>query len=165
MATEPITLFAKLVDPARALRVLRELSPKLEVEGEDETWRRAVVSVGMWPLRKRLIVSHDPAYYSEPNWSIQMEGMRGYFSRFPGVPARERVLELIHQFQFSLGTIVDPDLTNSDHRFTVIQALAMELEAVWFTPSSLRDSTGRVLLAINPSEIDPEARWPTYAAA
>jgi hypothetical protein len=163
MATEPITLFAQKIDPVHAFRVLREVAPKLEADGDENSWRHAVVTIGIWPLRKRSKISHDPAYYSEPNWSAQMDGMRGYFLKFPDVPQRARFLQLTRQFGFSLGTIVDPDLSANDYRLTIVQILASELEAVWFTPSSIRDASGRILLGANAGELDPKANWPSYA--
>lgn len=164
MATEPITLFAKSIDPVHAFRVLNEVSPKIQVEGSEQNWTKAIVSMGFWPFKKQLLISHDPAYYSEPNWSVQMNGLRDYLSRFPDVPQRNRAMELTRQFAFSLGTIVDPDLGRNDYRLTIIQILAKELGAVWFTPSSLRDHTGRILLGAKASDIDREATWPSYAS-
>lgn len=163
MTTEPITLFAKSVDPVHVFRVLNEVSPKVQFEGGEQNWTKAVVSMGLWRFKKRLLISHDPTHYSEPNWSNQMDGLRGYLSRFPDVPQRHRAMELTRQFAFSLTTMVDPDFSRNDYRLMIIQILAKELEAVWFTPSSLRDHTGRILLGTQASDIDPEAMWPSYA--
>jgi hypothetical protein len=68
MATEPITLFAKIADPVRALRILREISPKLGVVGDEQSWSRAIVSIGIWPLRKRFIVESQAqnVYWKQP---------------------------------------------------------------------------------------------------
>ena len=164
MASEPITLFAKVADPVHAFRVLREIAPKLAVIGNEHNWSEAIVSTGIWPFRKQLSVSHDPNYYLAPNLSVQLDGMLGYFSRFPDSPQRARALDLIPKLGFALGCTADPDLKYGDYRLTVLQILANELEAVWFTPTSLRDAFGRVLLSATRGENDPEAQWPSYAA-
>lgn len=162
MATEPITLFARIPDPNHAIAVLREVFPKVNVSGDGDTWREAEVLIGVWPFKKKLTVSHDPAYYSGENWDVQMEGMRGYLSRFPEVPERARASALTRQFGFALGTIYDPDLKSNDYRFTIISILASELEAVMFTPSSIRDCSGRILFSADINDIDPSAKWPSY---
>ena len=82
MTIEPITIFARIADPAKVVKRLRELAPAVDVDGPDDAWRHAVAAFGKENERK-LIFTHDPAYYSEPNWSVQMEEMRGYFARFP----------------------------------------------------------------------------------
>jgi hypothetical protein len=81
---EPITLFARIADPAAVARRLRELAPAVEIDGPDDDWRNAIVTFGVGNQARSLTFTHDPNYYSEPNWSNQMTGMRGFFSRFPG---------------------------------------------------------------------------------
>ena len=163
MASEPITLFAKVPNQEHALKVLQEISPKLEVVSEGDIWKKAIVTCGKYPLENNLKISHDPSYYTGRNWVVQMDGMRNYFSRFPETPERQRVLDLTRQFGFALGTITDTDFDENDYRLRLISILASELDAVWFTPTSLRDSYGRVLFSIVEKEIDSSARWPTYA--
>src|SRR5262245_14056327 len=80
MATEPMTLFARIADPAGVARRLRELAPSVKIDGPDDNWRNAVVSFGMLWRKRRLTLTHDPAYYAGPDWAAQMDGMRGYFS-------------------------------------------------------------------------------------
>src|SRR5215212_8340288 len=90
MAMEPITLFARIADPAGVARLLRERAPGVEIDGDETSWRNAVIDIG----GRTLTLTHDPAYYAEPNWSVQMSGMRGYFARFPDTGRKERVMML-----------------------------------------------------------------------
>jgi hypothetical protein len=76
MSMEPVTLFARIADPAGVARRLRELAPGVEVDGPDKDWRNARVTFGKWWKKRTLTFTHDPAY-SEPNWSAQMHGTRG----------------------------------------------------------------------------------------
>lgn len=163
MASEPITLFANIADPVHAFRALREISPSFEADDDEQNWRKVVVTIGIWPFKKKLVVTHDLEYYTGVQWALQMDGLRGYFSRFPSIPQRDQAIALTHEFKFALGAIADPDFGSNDYRLTIVQILATELEALWFTPSSLRDSVGRVLLATDESGIDPKARWPGSA--
>src|SRR5262245_7748181 len=155
MAMEPITLFARIADPAGVARRLRELAPAVTIDGPDDNWRNAVVTFGKGKKKRTLTLTHDPAYYAEPNWSTQMSGMRGYFSRFPDTDRKQRVLLLTTTFRFSLGTQFTPDFDpEGDRRLDVLFAVAELLDAVLFTPSSLRDAHGRVLFGADPDEED-----------
>ena len=80
---EPINIFSRFADPAKVARGLRELADRVDFDGDDATWRHATVSFVVDGAAKKLTISHDPEYYSEPNWSAQMSGMQGYFNRFP----------------------------------------------------------------------------------
>lgn len=162
MAMEPITVFARTADPALVAQMLRELAPGVKIDGPDQTWQNAVVTIGSWWKKRTLRITHDPAYYSEPNWSNQMEGMRGYFSRFPKSENKSRVLMLIGTFHFSLGTIFEPDFDpNGDPRLDLLLTITQALDGVLFTPSSLRDAHGRILLSAEGEENeDPDATWP-----
>lgn len=162
MAMEPITLFARIADPAGVARLIREFAPEVEIDGPDDNWRNAAISFGEGQDTRTLSFTHDPAYYSGPNWSSQMSGMRGYFSRFPETDRKERVLMLTTTFRFSLGTLFDPDFDpDDDPRLDVLFAVAELLDGVLFTPSSLRDASGRILFGTGGEEDeDPEAVWP-----
>jgi hypothetical protein len=159
---EPITLFARIADPVAVVRRLRELAPTVEIDDRDHDWRTAIVTFGKGPRSQSLTFTHDPSYYAEPNWSSQMEGMRGFFSRFPDSGRKSRVLSLTTSFRFSLGTAFNPDLdAERDPRLDVLFAIAELLDGVLFTPSSLRDSRGRILFsASGEEEEDPQAVWP-----
>jgi hypothetical protein len=159
MATEPITIFSRSPDPEGVAGLLRSLNAKVQIEGPDENWSKATITTGSLWRKRQLIFTHDTAYYSQPNWSVQLNGMCGYFSRFPEGQCRERVLNLIPTLRFALGTIHDPDFRDGDERLEVISQVARLLDAVLFLPSSLRDAGGRVLLGAN-GESDPYAIWP-----
>ena len=162
MATEPITLFARIADPAGVARRLRELFPAVKIDGPDDNWRNAVVTFGTWWKKRTLTFTHDPNYYSEPNWCAQMSGMQGYFSRFPDTDRKPLALAIPTSFRFSLGTLFEPDPDpEGDPRLDVLYAIAEPLDGVLFTPSSLRDARGRVLFAAGgEDEEDPDAVWP-----
>jgi hypothetical protein len=162
MAMEPITLFARLADPAGVARRLREVAPDVAIDGPDENWRKAVVTFGKGRRKQTLTFNHDPDYYAEPGWSRQMDGMRGYFSRFPDSPSKSRVMALTTTFRFSLGAIFDPDFDPAgDPRLDILFAVAEGVDGVLFTPSGLRDAQGRILFSADgPDEEDPDAVWP-----
>src|ERR1700733_14866794 len=48
IAMEPMTLFARIADPAGVARQLRQLVPTVRIDGADDDWRTAVVTVGRW---------------------------------------------------------------------------------------------------------------------
>jgi len=162
MAMEPITLFSRNVDPAGVARRLRELAKSVQIDGPDDRWQNAVVTFKERGKAKTLTLTHDPDYYSEPNWSEQMNGMRGYFSRFPESDRTQPVLTLTTSLKFSLGTLFEPDFDAAgDPRLDVVFSIAEFLDGVLFTPSSLRDAQGRILLSAGgEDEEDPEAVWP-----
>ncbi len=166
MAVEPITLFSRIADPALVATKLRELVPGVKIDGPDRTWQNAVVTVGSWWRKRTLTFTHDPEYYSEPSWSEQKDGMRAYFSRFPRSDNQSRVLMLISTFRFSLGTLFAPDFDPSgDPRLDLLYSIAEVLDGVLFTPSSLRDAHGRILLSADGEDNeDPDAVWPRVAA-
>jgi len=165
MATEPVTLFAEEKRPGLVIEVLRRSNIKFKVVGNDEAWSEIVVTTGGWLKKKTLRITHDPDYYTGQGWEHQMNGMHGYFSRFPETPARARVLGLTEKFGFVLGTICDPDANAGDERYEILSLVAEALDAVWFTPSAMRDSNGRILYGAREDESDPLAKWPKYAPA
>jgi hypothetical protein len=162
MAMEPITLYSRTIDPPGVLRRLRELMPDVEVDGPDANWHSAVVTFPKGDDIRKLTFTHDPDYYAEPGWSGQMNGMQGYFARFPETDRKSRALMLLTTFRFSLGTLFEPDFDpEGDPRLQVLFSVAELLDAVLFTPSSLRDAQGRVLFgAGGEDEEDPDAVWP-----
>ena len=162
MAMEPMTLFARIADPAGVARLLRETARTVEIDGPDDGWRNAVVAFD----GKTLTFTHDPAYYTDPNWSVQMDGMRGYFSRFPQTDRKEAALMLTTTFKFSLGLVFDPDCdAEDDERLTILFSVAGLLDGVLFTPSAFRDACGRILYgAAGEDEEDTAAVWPRVIA-
>jgi hypothetical protein len=55
MAMEPLTLFARLGDPAGVAGLLRERVPTVEIDGQDGGWGNAVVTFGTRKLTLRAI--------------------------------------------------------------------------------------------------------------
>jgi hypothetical protein len=163
MAMEPMTLFARIADPAGVAGLLRERVPTVEIDGQDGGWSNAVVTFGT----RKLTFTHDPAYYAEPNWSVQMNGMHDYFARFPETDRKDRALMLTTTFTFSLGLLFDPDYDpEDDPRLDVVFAVAEFLDGVLFTPSAFRDARGRILYGAGGEDAeDPEAVWPRVIAA
>src|SRR4051794_2243779 len=146
MAMEPITLFARIADPAGVARRLRELAPTVDIDGPEDDWRRAVVTFDEGGDERTITFTHDPDYYAEPNWSAQMSGMRGYFQRFPDTERKPMVMALPTSLRFSLGTLFEPDFApEGDPRLSVLFEVAELLDGVLFTPSALRDAQGRIL--------------------
>lgn len=162
MATEPVTLFAQEKNPGLVIDVLRKMNAKFKVVGSDDAWSEIEITTGGWLKKKRLKITHNPDYYSGQGWQHQMNGMRGYFARFPQAPAQEKVFALTEKFGFALGTIWESEAGADDERYEVLSVIAEALDAVWFTPSSIRDSSGRVLYSAHLSESDPRAQWPKY---
>lgn len=165
MATEPVTLFAQVPNPRAVIDVLEKMGAKFSVTGSEDAWSEIVVTTGGWLRKKQLKINHDPAYYTGQGWQAQMQGMAGYFSQFPSGPGQARVIALTGQFHFALGTMCMPDAEVGDERYAVLAEIAEALDAVWFTPSSLRDAQGRILYGASAQEMDAGARWPAYTPA
>lgn len=167
MASEPISIFTRNAEPAKVARLLRELVPGVKIDGPDDSWRTAVVRVGKFLRKRTLTISHDQAYYSEPNWSRRMDGMQGYFARFPETERKQKALMLPTTFRFSLGTVFDSDYDGTgDPRLDVLFRVAEALDGVLFTPSALRDARGRILFgAGGEDDEDPAAVWPKVIAS
>jgi hypothetical protein len=163
---EPITLFSRNADPAGVARTLRELAPSVQIDGPDANWRTAVVSIGAGEDKRTLIFTHDPAYYSEPQWSTQMNGMSGFFTRFPDSARKPLAIAITTTLRFALGTLTDPDFdSDEDPRLEILFAVAKFLDGVLFTPSSLRDAQGRILFGFGGrDDDDPDAVWPRVVA-
>jgi hypothetical protein len=166
MTAEPITLFARIADHAGVARRLRELAPAVEIEGPDDHWRSARISFGKWWKKRTLTLLHDPDYHAEPNWSAQMNGMQGYFSRFPDTGRKRQAVMLPTTFRYSLAARFDPDPDpGGDPRLDVLFAVAELVDGVLFTPSALRDARGRVLFSAEGAAAeDPAAAWPRVIA-
>lgn len=164
MAAEPINLFSHKIDPRGVVELLRRLAPGCQVVGPDDNWEKVVVHRDKSWFRKAasLTILHDQEYYDGPDWPLQRSGMQGYFSRFPESPSKVNVLRLIGSFRFSLATAFKPDLAldSADWRRDILLAVAQHLDGCFFTPSSLCDSVGRVLLDANGFS-DPQAVFPT----
>jgi hypothetical protein len=158
MAAEPINVFSCRIDPRGVLTVLRSLAPGLTVIGTDDHWQRIEIVTQKRFLRKgrRLAINHDAEYYDGTDWPRQVLGMQGYFSRFPESPHKADVLRLIGTFRFALAVEFLPNCDDFDERQLLVLAVAQHLDGVIFSPSALRDATGRVLLSAD-GEVDAEA--------
>lgn len=162
MDMEPINIFSRRIDPRGVLTVLRSLPGELQVDGPDEDWIEARLTVRSSTGQELVLgFRHDSEYYEEPDWPQQMLGMQGYFSNFPDGPFKADVLRLIQTFRFALATDWQPDLIDDDDpRLEALCAIASHLDAALFTPSTMRDAGGRVLLDAEGSS-DPDAVLPT----
>lgn len=151
MSAEPIVIYSHRIDPAGVLKVLKHVAPEAEVEGTPESWRRVTIRQRAGLLRRSRTVSfgHSPEYYAGPDWPAQMQGMQGYFSRFPEAPVKGRVMLLIQSFRFALTLwpVPEPDLyiDSDDDRLRYVFAVAKHLDGALFLPSGLRDASGRLL--------------------
>jgi hypothetical protein len=162
MATESMTMFARTVDPTGVARTLRELVPAATITGPDDAWHKATVSFRNWWTKSTLTLTHDRAYYEEPKWFAQMDGMRGFLSRCPDTDRKSIALSLTTSFTFAIGAVLDPGvLSDDDPRLRVLYAIAQHLDGVLFTPTGLRDARGRALFGLGGAdEEDPAAVWP-----
>jgi hypothetical protein len=99
-------------------------------------------------------------YYQGADFPQQMQGMQGYFSRFPENGNTALTMRLIASFRFSLSLLSEPDLhiDSDDERLRYVLAVVKHLDGAIFTPSSLRDAAGRVLYGT--SDPDPAAVMP-----
>lgn len=162
MAAEPIVIFSHKVDPAGVLAVLRRMSPGLVVTGPEDNWTRAAIVHRRMLRRTTVTFSHDRGYYAGGDWIRQMDGMRGYFSRFPENENTQQVMLLIASFRFAISLFPAPEpelhVESDDPRLAYVFAVAKHLDGALFTPSALRDASGRVLLGA--VEADPSAIMP-----
>jgi len=180
MAAEPINIFSRKIDPRGVVQVLRTIAPSLQVIGPEDSWEKIIIAGPKRFFKKSLSLTflHDPDYYDGPGWPRQVMGMQGYFSRFPGIDERPEIMRVIGNFRFALATSFEPDLfiDSDDERLKYIFAVAKHLDGAIFTPSSLRDASGKILIAADgeyhpqavlpqlpPEKVIPEAETPTTA--
>jgi hypothetical protein len=160
MPNEPINIFSARDDAQGVLSYLRGLFPDAEVRSAGGTWTTITVRFGSNGGAKSLTFLHDPAYYAGPDWSRQRAGMQGYFDRFPAGDRASQLRSTIDSLRFALGTSFEPDFDpEGDERLGVVFGVARLLDGVLFTPSSLRDADGRVLVGAD-GEADADAVWP-----
>lgn len=162
MVAEPITLFSRTADPSGVARTLREKWPGVVIEGPDDAWTSATVSLG----NRVVTFTHDPAYYAEPNWSMQMNGMVGHYSQFPDSECKKLAIMLPTSLKFSLGLLFEPEIVNSnDPRLEILFAITTFLDGVLFTTSALRDAKGRILFGMGDEDEEAaDAVWPRVVA-
>lgn len=157
MPPEPINLFSARGDAeqVRNLVLARFPDAKVTVDGDDWTEIAIRFEGGL-----RLVLLHRRDYYTGQGWARQKAGMQGYFSRFPLGDREKQTMSTIGTFQFSLATRFDPDYEPfCDPRLTFLSFLAEQIDAVFFSPSGLRDARFRILVSAD-GEVDAAATWP-----
>ena len=167
MAFEPISVFSHRIDPEGVAALLRSSAADVEVYGPDDDWTKIVVVFGKRRLFREarvLTLGHNAEYYNGPGWSKQVAGMQNYFSNFPDCSAKAEVMRIIRTFRFSLSVPQhDLDIDSSDDRLALVHAVCRHLDAAIFTPSSLRDAAGRVIIDAG-GYSDPSAVLPSPPA-
>ena len=159
MINEVLTLFAGRTDPAQVIEALRRLAPDVQVESDDGGWRVATVSRSRFFRRKTLQLNNDPDYWSEPNWSRQKDGMRGFIGRFPGIHRVPKAFELINGLAFAVGARFEPGYDAGDERLEILRQVAASIDGVLFTGSGFTDAHGRTLFGAD-ADPDADAVWP-----
>ncbi|WP_442485374.1 DUF4272 domain-containing protein [Aeoliella sp. SH292] len=163
MAFEPINLFSHRIDPRGVAELLRATGYKMEQSGPDDDWQQIVIAFpkkGLFSKTRLLTFSHTADYYDGPKWPLQVSGMQNYFSQFPENSAKPDVLRLIRTFRFSLAVRQDDlDINSTDERLEMVFAVCRHLDGAIFTPSSLRDAKGRILIDAT-GAADPRAVLP-----
>jgi hypothetical protein len=162
MAFEPINIFSHRIDPRGVVNLLRSLSDNVVVVGPDDDWEEAVLTLpgGMFRRGKVITFGHSSEYYDGPDWLTQMFGMANYFAGFPEVERKAGVLKLIATFRFALAVNQeDLNIDSRDERLKILYAVGRHLDGAIFTPSSLRDASGRILIDADGNS-DPAAVLP-----
>jgi hypothetical protein len=163
MALEPTMIYARRRDPRGVVALLRTLDPDVKIDGPDDDWKSATITLTQPGMDGSLTLSflHDPTYYDGDDWPTQRLGMQGFFGRAPMSEQRTRVLRLIGSFNFALNLGYEPDLIpEGDARLPYLAAVVRHLDGVLFETFALRDAEGRLLFALN-GDFDPEAVFPT----
>ena len=164
---EPINIFASRIDLPGIAKLLRGLALPIEIKGTDASWQSIKLTwkTGWFRKSPTLTISHSPDYYQGPGWGDQLRGMQSYFSRFPATARTPAVIDLVMTFKFALAFQAEPDLhlDSPDERTQVILALAAHLNGVIFTPTSLRDARGRILISAS-GKLDTDAVLPKLTA-
>jgi hypothetical protein len=163
MAFEPINIFSRRIDPRGVVAVLRRSGLPMKVEGPEDDWKQIVLTVKKGGLLRKpclMTFGHDSAYYDGDDWARQVTGIQGYFAGFADVPRKAEILQAIGNFRFALSVPQhDLDIDSDDSRLALLSMVCQNLDGVIFTPSSLRDAHGRVLIG-GGGEADPQAVLP-----
>jgi hypothetical protein len=163
MAFEPINIFSRRIDPRGVVEVLRRSGLTMKIEGPADNWKQIVLTVRKGHLFRKprvMTFGHDSDYYDGDRWPQHVMGMQNYFLRFPDVPRKKEIVWMIGDFRFALA-VPQPDLNidSDDERLALLYAVCQHLDGVVFTPSSLRDAHGRILIGAA-GESDPQAVLP-----
>ncbi|MBL8815208.1 MAG: DUF4272 domain-containing protein [Planctomyces sp.] len=165
MAFEPINIFSHKIDPAGVVTLLQKRFRDVKITGPTDDWSMVEVRPGrkrFFARPKVLTFGHNSEYYDGANWPRQVVGMQNYFARFPDAPNKKSCLQLIRSFRFSLAVSVeDLDISSDDERLETLFAVCKHLDGVIFTPTSLRDAQGRILLSAD-GKYDRTAMLPEF---
>lgn len=168
MALEPINIFSNRIDPSGVAQTLRTAGFAVKVIGPDNNWSKIVITVRPASADGEVVeltFGHSREYYSSEQWRDQVRGMQGYFSRFPDAPRKDEVLAVIDTFRFALSVPQDDlDIESADERLALVYAVCRCLDAAIFTPSSLRDAAGRILIDAT-GYSDPQAVMPALPSS
>jgi len=163
MAFEPINIFSHRIDPRGVAELLRAAATDVKVSGPDDDWQEIVIvfaKKGLFRKARVLTLGHNSDYYSGLDWSKQVAGLQGYFTTFPDCRAKADVMWIIRSFRFALAVPQDDlDIDGTDERLALVYAVCRHLDGAIFTPSSLRDASGRILIDAK-GYSDPDAVLP-----
>ncbi len=174
---EPVSIFTPVASAADVLDAMRAIEPKLivDIEPAQGVWRSATFpldpsdadidgdgALDRWPLR----VNHAPDYYDGPDWEQQLLGLRAYFGQWDVHARTEPTFAVLSNTRSAYATALSCRLDldapiDTDPRLALLYALAVDLDALIFTPSGLRDSHGRMLVSASgphPDAVVPKLR-------
>jgi hypothetical protein len=167
VARPQFALYSQIGTAEQALSALGKLVPTAEIEEDAENggWKRATVSWkrSLWRSPLKLTISHRPDYYTSERWSAQLQGMQAYVQRFANAKERGDVLTYLAGLRFAIHFSAEPAVSRDDPRLEFILALADELKGVVFSPTSLVDSKGRIILSEHGAR-DLDAEVPAHSA-
>jgi len=163
--SEPITIFGPRVDPAGVLQLVRSRFDNVEVDGTDEAWTQLTVTFPkrrFWQKAQTLVLSHDPDYYAGPGWPTQVTGMGNFVGSFATSPPLGAARDVIARLRFALAVRSDVDMQadRNDPKLELLFAICDHLDGFFFSPSTLRDAHGRVIVDAagdwNPNAVLPK---------
>ncbi len=171
MTAEPITIFSAKIDPEGVLACLRSMSPNHSIVQDAGGWSKVTMVVKRGLLRQPLSITftHARNYYLGSDFPKQIRGMQGYFARFPKNHLTQRLMATIASFRFAVSVFPPPEppvvIGSDDERLKFIYAVAKYLDGAIFTPSGLRDASGRIIChATLPPDADVILPTPTIDA-
>ena len=176
---ESITIFAPRLDHAAVARLFRTAGTVTlgdPTSGSDEpvaddAWRSMSLVVGArtsgWLARaghdggKTITLFHDPAYYDVPEWPERLARMQRVVSGFAHGVVTPELLDAIAACRVAIACTFSPTFSfeRPDPRRPALNSLVRILGGMTYTPNSLRDERGLVMVS---SELapDPHAATP-----
>ncbi len=165
MAHEPIVVYSRRIDPEGVVRLLRRIAKRVRVVGPDDDWNEAIVTVrtGFWRTTK-IVVSQSSELYDAATWPAHTFGLSNYIAEFPEVEGKTAILQALRQLRFAVSFAQsDVPLDGDDPRCEVVLNVCRHLDGMIFTPSALRDASGRILTSVS-GESHPQAELPRIVA-